>query len=173
MARRFVSLQIGNNSRAKGRHGRRPCSTGGLSDAQSFFYGATPAINTVVAPVSVLNTSKLRRRLSLGTGWVNDLDLGSHFGSDLFGRIGVGGQRTPVPPVIDGNDPVQWQSNHRLSERKSGGIDKAPTNKHTIWYTNVDEVEPRSLIHGYANRSEADPDTRKDVGLRPSCTKSQ
>ena len=67
----------------------------------------------------------------------NDIDLGSHLGSGLADGS-----------EIERNDRAQWQGNRGLSERNAVGVDKAPVNGHTIWYANVDEVEPRSLIQG-------------------------
>jgi hypothetical protein len=49
---------------------------------------------------------------------------------------------------IDRNDLTQWQGSQGLSERKAAGVDEAPVNEHTIRYASVDQVEPRSLIHG-------------------------
>jgi hypothetical protein len=94
-----------------------------------------------------------------------DLDLDSHFGSDL-------GEGIPGAFEIDRNDLAHLQDNRGLSQRNAGGVNKVPANDHTIWHVKIYEVEAGSLIHGYADRGEADAD-RKDFGSRLGCTKSQ
>jgi hypothetical protein len=119
-------------------------------------------MNTVVAPVSLLNTSRLRRRLSLGVAGVR---------MSTWARTSA---RSGPPCRLKSTETILPNGSSRgLSERKAVGVDKAPVNEHTIWYANVDQVEPGTLIHGYADRSEAHADIRKDVGLRSGCTKSQ
>ena len=84
-------------------------------------------MHTVVAPVSLLNTSKLRRMLSLGTP-----GLIISTSARTSARIRVGLTEQFGSAEIDRHNLAQWQSSRGLRERIAAGVDKAPTNEHTI-----------------------------------------
>ena len=124
-----------------------PDAVGRIARRQDAAYGVVPPINTVVAHRSVEYLQSSAKAFAWDPG-ANDIDLGSHLGAEHVGRISVGWQRIPGPSEIHRNDLALWQGNQGLSEHKAASVDKAPVNEHTIRHASVDQVEPRSLIHG-------------------------
>jgi hypothetical protein len=58
-------------------------------------------MNTVVAPVSLLNYLQTWAKAFARDSGVNDIDLGSHLGSGLDRTISFWGKRIPGPSEID------------------------------------------------------------------------
>src|SRR6476646_11497568 len=88
-----------------------------------------------------------------------DVQLNSHFGSELLGRF----PWCISALEVERCDFVSRQRRYGLGKRIAARVDETAANGDTICYAHVNEVDPGSLSDGQTDRSQANGGNGKDV----------